>query len=78
LRYSGTLITEANWTGAPLLTDTLSGSAETYTATVSYSGSTVYFALKSQNAEGDWSDLSNNALWPHWDVFLPLVTKGGQ
>jgi hypothetical protein len=77
LRYSDTLITEANWAGALLLTDTLPGSAEIYTATVPYSDSTVYFALKSQNAEGDGSDLSNNAFWPHWDVFLPLVTKGG-
>jgi len=76
LRYNDTLITQANWTSAPLLTDALPGSAETYTATVPYDGSTVYFALKSQNAAGDWSNLSNNAFWPHWDVFLPLVTKG--
>lgn len=75
LRYSDTLITETHWTSAPLLTDTLPGSAETYTATVPYGGSTVYFALRSQNAEGDWSNLSNNAFWPCWDVFLPFVTK---
>ena len=53
----------------------LSGSTESYTATVPYGGDTVYFALKSQNAGGSWSDLSNNAFWPHWDAFLPLVTK---
>jgi hypothetical protein len=75
LRYSGTLITEANWAGAPLLTDTLPGSVETYTATVPYDDSTVYFALKSQNAEGGWSDLSNNAFWPYWNVYLPLVLR---
>jgi hypothetical protein len=75
LRYSGTLITEANWADAPLLTSTLLGSAETYTATVPHGGGTLYFALKSQNAEGDGSDLSNNAFWPHWDIFLPLVLR---
>jgi len=74
LRYSETVITEANWTDASLLTDTLPGDAETYTATVPYGDSTVYFALKSQN-EGGWSGLSNNAFWPHWDVFLPLVLR---
>jgi hypothetical protein len=58
------------------MADTLSGSAETYTAPVPYGGDTVYLALKSQNAEGAWSALSNNAFWPHRDVFLSLVTKG--
>jgi hypothetical protein len=46
LRYSGTLITEANWSSALLLTDTLPGAADTFTATVPYSGGTVYFALR--------------------------------
>jgi len=75
LRYSGTLIAEANWADALVLTDTLPGSTESYTATVPYDGNTVYFALKSQNAEGDWSDLSNNAFWPYWNVYLPLVLR---
>jgi hypothetical protein len=75
LRYNDTSITEANWASASLLTDTLSGSAETYTAMVPYDGSTVYFALRSQNAGGDWSVLSNNAFWPHLDVWLPLILK---
>jgi hypothetical protein len=75
LRYSGTLITEANWTSALLLTSTLSGTAQSYTATVAYTGGMAYFALKSQNAEGAWSALSNNAFWPGRDVYLPLVTR---
>ena len=75
LRYSDTLINATNWASAPLLTDTLPGSAETYTAAVFYGGDTVYFALKSQNADGAWSSLSNNAFWPHRDVYLPLVLK---
>ncbi|MFN2273018.1 MAG: hypothetical protein ACK2US_19420 [Anaerolineae bacterium] len=74
LRYSNTLITEANWDGALSLTDTLPGSAEVYTAVVPYSGGTIYFALRTQGA-GGLSNLSNNAFWPHLDVYLPLVLK---
>ena len=77
LRYSGALITDANWATASLLTDTLPGSAEAFTATVPYGGDTVYFAHRSQNADGGWSDVSNNAFWPHWDIYLPLVIKDG-
>jgi hypothetical protein len=40
-----------------------------------YTSGAVYFALKSQNAQGDWSALSNNAFWPHRDVLLPLVLR---
>jgi hypothetical protein len=75
LRYSGTLIAEDNWASASLLTDALSGSAETFPAAVPYDGNTVYFALKSQNAGGVWSALSNNAFWPHLDLYLPLVLR---
>ena len=75
LRYSSSLIAEANWASATLLTSTLPGSANTFTAAVPYGGGTLYFALKSQNAEGAYSILSNNAFWPHWDVYLPLIRK---
>jgi hypothetical protein len=75
LRHSGTLITEANWASASLLADTLSGTTQTYTATVAYTGGIAYFALKSQNAEGAWSALSNNAFWPPQAVYLPLVMR---
>jgi len=74
LRFSGSPISEANWSLAAPLTDTLPGSAETYTATVAYGGGMVYFAHKSHNA-GGWSALSNNAFWPHQDIYLPLVLK---
>jgi hypothetical protein len=77
LRYSGNLLTEANWTSALLLTGTLSGAAQTHTATVSYISGTAYFSLKSQNAEGVWSALSNNAFWPRQDIYLPLVMCAG-
>ena len=77
LRYSDAFITESNWASIPLITDTLPGGTETFTATVPYGGDTIYFALKSQNGEGDWSDVSNNAFWPSQAIFLPLVTKSG-
>ena len=75
LRYSPALITDANWAGASLLTDTLPGSANTHTANASYSGGTLYFALKAQNTEGAFSIISNNAFWPRRDIFLPLVRR---
>jgi hypothetical protein len=74
LRYSHSPISEANWEAAALL-GTVSGSAESLTAAVPYWEGTFYFALKSQNADGVWSGLSNNAFWPHQDVFLPLVQR---
>ena len=75
LRCSGTLVTQSAWDSATLLTGVLSGSVETYTATVPYTDGTVYFALKSQNDKGEWSGLSNNAFWPHHDVYLPLLFR---
>ena len=72
LRYLDAFITEANWDSAPSLTDTLPGSIEVYTAVVPYSGGTIYFALKTQGIGGK-SNLSNNAFWPHCDVYLPLL-----
>jgi hypothetical protein len=75
LRYSPAPITQANWSSAALLTGSLPGSQSTYNATLPYTGGPVYFALKTQDADGDWSDLSNNAFWPHFDVHLPLVQR---
>jgi hypothetical protein len=75
LRYSDAFITEASWDSATLLSDTLPSSAETFTAAVPYGGDTVYFALKSQNSEGSWSTLSNNAFWPYFDLCLPLILR---
>jgi hypothetical protein len=76
LRYAEDLITEADWVLAPLITDTLPGEVEVFKATVPYNSGRVYFALKSQNAEGELSNLSNNAFWPARDTYLPLVIKG--
>ena len=79
LRCSDTLLTLANWGDAPIITVPFTasapGSSEWLVTPVDYTGGTLYFALKSQNSEGAWSALSNNAFWPHWDMYLPLVMK---
>ncbi|MDY7039776.1 MAG: right-handed parallel beta-helix repeat-containing protein [Chloroflexota bacterium] len=78
LRYSDTLISDADWPNAITVTVPFTatpGSTEWLTTPVPYAGSAVYFALKSQNAGGDWSPLSNSAFWPHFDVWLPLTIR---
>jgi len=75
LRYSGTLITDNNWSSAMLLTDTLSSAAGVYTASLPYSSGTVYFGLKSQSVEDVWADLSNIGFWPRRDIHLPLILR---
>jgi hypothetical protein len=75
LRYSSSLITDGNWAAATVITDTLPGSASKYTATVPYTGGTIYFAFTYWNACGEESLVSGNGFWPHWDVYLPLVMR---
>jgi len=78
LRYSDTFIAGDNWTSAATVTVSFTatpGATEWLTTPVPCTGDTAYFALKSQNAEGNWSALSNNAFWPHLDVYLPLVLR---
>lgn len=75
LRYSAAPITEATWSSAAQLTGTLPGGQSTYTATLPYTTGSVYFALKTQDTDGDWSGLSNNAFWPHFEVYLPSVRR---
>jgi hypothetical protein len=58
-----------------VLTTTLPGSTVSYTTTVPYAAGMTYFALKTQNNAAEWSDLSNNAFWPHLDIYLPLIRK---
>ena len=50
------------------------GSADTYTATLTYGGGTIYFALKTEGV-GGVSALSNIAFWPSRNVYLPLIVK---
>jgi hypothetical protein len=74
IRYANRPITEVNWASATLLTDSLSGDAGLYTAVIPFSGSTVYFALKTSNDGGE-AAVSNNAFWPQQHVYLPLAVK---
>ncbi|PKO14481.1 MAG: hypothetical protein CVU39_14600 [Chloroflexi bacterium HGW-Chloroflexi-10] len=73
IRMAQQLINDGNWGAATVLTDSLPGDSATYTTDVPYTDGTIYFALKTSNAEEEWSLLSNNAFWPSVDVFLPLV-----
>jgi parallel beta-helix repeat protein len=76
---SAAVLTAANWDDAQVIivpfTASAPGSSEWLTTLVDYTGDILYFALKSQNSVGTWSDLSNNAFWPHLDLYLPLVMR---
>jgi hypothetical protein len=73
IRYTYTHITEGNWGAAYLLTDSLPGQTNTYATDIPIVNETVFVALKTQNAEGEWSPLSNNAFWPQRKTWLPLI-----
>jgi subtilisin family serine protease len=76
LRYAQNPInTEVSWANAPILTDTLPGGAEAYTATIPFEGGIVYFAHRSQDEDGQWSTLSNSAFWPARYTYIPLILK---
>ena len=79
LRSSDTPLSAANWSETPIVTELIPasppGTIEWLTSPVDYTGDTLYLALKSQNSVGGWSELSNNAFWPHWDVYMPFVMK---
>ncbi len=74
IRFAEVPITEAGWGSAVVLTDSLSGSTDSFEGDVPYAGNILYFALKSEG-EGGVSDVSNNAFWPSRDVYLPVVVK---
>ncbi len=83
LRYTHTRITDENWDAAAVISDSLPGSAGGLTAVLPYTtalslpyeGGTYYFALKSQDASGQWLGLSNNAFWPSISVYLPVILR---
>ncbi len=75
IRYAGGPLAEVDWPEALSLAEDLKGSIGSLTAAVPYDGSTMFFALKTQNAAGDWSALSNNAFWPVWLEYLPLTIR---
>jgi hypothetical protein len=73
LRYLNNPITDNNWNSAVTLTSNVISNS--YIAVVLYSSGVRYFALKSQDATGTWSGLSNNAFWPFYPIFLPLIRR---
>jgi hypothetical protein len=75
IRYATVPITPTNWGDSYILVGDLAGSESSITATIPYSSGMLYFAHKSYNPTGGWSRLSNNAYWPHYDVYLPLVNR---
>ena len=78
LRYDATAINDANWDSAtdiPVLFGAAApGATETLDASIPFADE-LHLALKSQNAGGDWSALSNNAFWPYLNVWLPCITR---
>jgi hypothetical protein len=75
LRYASNVITENSWASASLLADALPGSTRLFTETIPYDDGVVFFVLRSQNVDGAWSGLSNNAFWPSQKQYLPLTAK---
>lgn len=75
IRYATTPLTEANWSSAPLLAEVQSGEAQSVSGQIMYTSGVLYFGLKTQNTQGEWSELSNVTYWPAWGFYLPLVKK---
>lgn len=74
IRYSSMLISDENWDSAIVITDTLVGTATTYTTTIPYNNDTIYFALRYLDSCGE-SVTSYNAFWPNWDIYLPTIFR---
>jgi hypothetical protein len=75
IRYANAPITASNWDSAATLAASLPGSQNTFTTAVPYTSGRLFFALKTQNAQSAWSELSNNDFWPSSDTHLPLLRK---
>lgn len=74
IRYASVPITADTWGSATSLTASLPGQQGAYQAVLPYGGGLVFFALKTQNAVGAWSEVSNTTFWPRpWNVCLPLI-----
>lgn len=75
IRYSSAPITAASWDSATALGGSLPGAQNNLTIDLPYTSGTLYFALRTQNGQGAWSDLSNNAFWPSHTINLPIIRK---
>ncbi len=75
IKSSSAPLSEANWGSGSLPFVEASGGTTSLTVNVPYGGGTAFFALKSRNADGLWSAVSNNAVWPRLDLFLPAIRR---
>ncbi len=81
LRRADAPITAVTWDAATVVAGGGPGSPGIYTATLPhaggtvYTGGTIYFALRTANAQGAQSALSNNAFWPARHLYLPTLLK---
>ena len=75
IHYAFTPITTANWDSASVLAASLPGSQDNYSGSLTYTGGMIYFALKTQTTQSEWSGLSNLVFWPTIDVLMPVVRK---
>ncbi len=75
LRYATAPITAANWEEATLLATGLAGELNTYTASLHLNAPIYFFAVRTQNAAGLWSPLSNTEFWPRHESYLPLIYR---
>ncbi len=75
IRVHDSPLDESNWEAGQVVAGDIPGDASSYTAAVSYTGGSVFFALRWQDTSGAWSPPSNNVFWPQRVLFLPLVVK---
>jgi hypothetical protein len=79
IHRSNTLLTTTNWDQAANVTvpftASIAGDTEWLTTSLDYTGDIIYFALRSQNLAGIWSELSNNAFWPSLNIYLPIILR---
>jgi hypothetical protein len=73
VRYAESPITAATWDSAAHLAEALPGGQSSFSGSLPYTGGTVYFAMRVQNKQGEWSEVSNLAFWPSYDVSLPII-----
>ncbi len=68
-------ITEANWNSHGEIAPEYPGDIGTSPMILGYSGGTAYLAMKYRKPDGTLSEISNLVIWPHLDVFLPLLRR---
>jgi hypothetical protein len=75
IRYAAAPISEATWSSAAVLGESLPGAQSSFNGSLPYSGGTVFFALRAQNSQSEWSEVSNNGFWPAENTHLPIIFR---